>query len=96
MADRDQGRWLAVQPARLRVRRWDDEVVVYDDRSGDTHLLDDACGRVLERLLTASGSDQELAALCAGSEDSPGSPEARLYRVLDRLRRLGLVKPLRK
>ena len=74
MSDTDQGRWLVVQPRRLRVRRWNDEVVVYDDRSGDTHLLDDACGRVLERLLTARASDEDLAALFAGPEASPESP----------------------
>ncbi len=97
MADTDQGRWLAVQPGRLRVRRWEDEVVVYDDRSGDTHLLDDSSGKVLVRLLRASASDDELVTLCdsaVGASDPP--PESRLYAVLERLRQLGLVKPLRK
>lgn len=87
---------MVVQPQRLRVRRWDDEVVVYDDRSGDTHLLDDACGQVLERLLQASAADPELEVLCAGVTPGGESSEGRLYAVLDRLRRLGLVKPLRK
>ena len=94
MADRDQGRWLVVQPGRLRVRRWEDEVVVYDDRSGDTHLLDSACGRVLERLLASSAPDDDLAPLCDRSDTV--SPEQQLYPVLERLQRLGLVKPVRK
>lgn len=86
-----------VQPERLQVRRWDDEVVVYDDRSGDTHLLDDACGRVLERLLDSSASDAELERLCASVDgEAPDAAQACLYDVLKRLRRLDIVKPVRK
>lgn len=33
-------RWRLVQGQLLLARRWGDEVVVYNDLSGDTHLLD--------------------------------------------------------
>lgn len=96
MADSDQARWIVVAPARLRLRRWDDEVVVYDDRSGDTHLLDDAGGRVLERLVAGSASEEELEALCPEESGAARTRPAVLYDVLSRLQRLDLTKPLRK
>lgn len=90
-----------MRAARLRLRRWGEHVVVYDDRSGDTHLLEDPAGRVLERLLVSAAGNDELLAL-AGDMQQQGSEEqqercmAQLSDMLQRLRRLGIVKPLRK
>ena len=88
-----------MRPQRLRVRRWDDEVVVYDDRTGDTHILEDFAGQVLERLLHASAGVDELLMIAGG----PGVDEAdeqrrvaQVYDVIERLRRQGIVKPVRK
>lgn len=92
-----------MRPQALRIRRWDDEVVVYDDRSGDTHILEDLTGQVLERLLHASASTDELAKrLLAPSADSRDDSElrqrsvSRVHDVIERLRRKGLVKPVLK
>ena len=88
-----------MHPGRLRVRRWDDEAVVYDDRSGNTHLLDDRSARILERLLAGSAGLAELAALDAGAGPERGSRERReaaVEDVLSRLAREGIAKPLRK
>lgn len=90
-----------MRPARLRLRRWGGHVVVYDDRSGDTHLLEDPAGSVLERLLVSAAGNDELLAL-AGDVQQRGSGEqqercmVQLNDVLRRLHRLGIVKPLRK
>jgi PqqD family protein of HPr-rel-A system len=101
MVPRDDARWRVMRPERLRLRRWGDHVVVYDDRSGDTHLLEGAAGRVLERLASGAAGRDELLAL-AGAAPSQHGEEQRVRRmvqladVLQRLGRLGLVKPLRK
>lgn len=106
MIPRDDSRWRVMRPQRLRLRRWGEHVVVYDDRSGDTHLLDDPAGRVLERLASGAASRAELLALADGvceqhdDEQYDDEQQARhgvqLMDVLQRLRLLGLVKPLRK
>ena len=83
-----------MHPQRLRLRRWAGEVVLYDDRSGDTHLLDDLAGRVLERLMGATAGERELLDLAA-SQEAPSQEHraARVYDVLERLRRMGVAKP---
>jgi PqqD family protein of HPr-rel-A system len=101
MVPRDDVRWRVMRPERLRLRRWGEHVVVYDDRSGDTHLLEGTAGRVLERLASGVAGRDELLAL-AGGAPSQHDEEQRVRRmvqladVLQRLGRLGLVKPLRK
>lgn len=89
--------WRAVRRDRLKVRRLGAEFVVYDDDSGNTHLLDSLSGAVLERLLASSATFDELVPLADGDRaGSPVSPHFALSDVLARLRRLGIVKPLRK
>ena len=40
-------RWRLVPGQLLRTRQWDDEFVVYNDLSGDTHLIDAAAMAIL-------------------------------------------------
>ncbi|MFT5448985.1 MAG: PqqD family protein of HPr-rel-A system [Gammaproteobacteria bacterium] len=103
MAQMNDKRWRVMRPQRLRVRRWDDEVVVYDDRSGDTHILDDFAGYVLEGLMCSSASTDELldAWLALDSRDHDESTLRRsnavhLNDVIRRLRHQGIVKPVLK
>ena len=84
----------------LAVRRWADEVVVYDDHSGDTHVFEDLPGQVLEHLLaTSSGADlDELLALFGGAsvdEDVSNQRLAQMFDVIEHLQRKGLVKSVR-
>jgi PqqD family protein of HPr-rel-A system len=37
-------------PERLLIRSWNSEFVVYDSQSGDTHLLGDTAGEILQYL----------------------------------------------
>jgi len=88
-----------MRPGRLRLRRWDDEAVLYDDRSGNTHLLDDRSARILERLLAGNAGIVELAAPHGGEAHDEATLERRVAAVedvLSRLAREGIVKPLRK
>ena len=94
MSRADKG-WRVVRAARLRYRRFGDESVLYDDASGNTHLLDDVAGAVLEQLLDGSATFDELIASVAGDDAGPEACE-HVRRVLDHLRKLGVAKPLRK
>jgi PqqD family protein of HPr-rel-A system len=103
MVRANTNRWRVMRPQRLCVRRWDDEVVVYDDRTGDTHILEDLTGQVLERLMHTSASADELTnELRMPSADVHGDSVRRqrgVTRILDaimRLHRKGIVKPVLK
>lgn len=99
MASRGDSFWRVMRPGRLRLRRFGDEVAVYDDCSGHTHLLDDRAGRILERLMNASAGLGELARLGPHERGEPADPDTLIactYDVLARLERQGIVKPVRK
>lgn len=62
--------WRLVPGQRLRARQWGDEFVVYNDMSGDTHLVDAEAMEFLRELqagatLTADDADQRDALLAA-------------------------------
>jgi PqqD family protein of HPr-rel-A system len=46
-------RWRLVPGQLLRAHQWDDEFVVYNDLSGDTHLIDAAAMAILLALQAA-------------------------------------------
>ncbi len=55
-------RWRAASPNDLSWRCWDDELVVFDQRTGDTHHLGTLSGSVLLALIEA-GSPLAAASL---------------------------------
>ncbi|RJG01870.1 HPr-rel-A system PqqD family peptide chaperone [Noviherbaspirillum sedimenti] len=54
-------KWQAISPQSLHTRTWDDEVVVYDALSGNTHLLGLAAARLLAAIAQAPGDIAALA-----------------------------------
>jgi PqqD family protein of HPr-rel-A system len=79
--------------AVLTLRRWGDDLVVFDGESGDTHLLSGLSGRILEALIRAPGSTEELDAALAGmrgNRDGELSSE-QVARALADLRQLRLT-----
>lgn len=60
MAAPPSSSYCILDPQRLHTRRWGDEAVVYDDRSGHTHLLGALAITVLTRLLEGPSSRNEL------------------------------------
>lgn len=54
-------RWRLVRGQLLRARQWDAEFVVYNDLSGDTHLIDAAAMDFLLQLQARAGDDGGLA-----------------------------------
>jgi len=69
---------------------------MYDDRSGDTHILGNFAGQILEHLMLTSASIDELARALPGPgsrlEDGEAGSASGLADVLEHLRHKGIVK----
>jgi PqqD family protein of HPr-rel-A system len=83
-------RWHVAESSSLLIQHWqgEDEFVVFNSRSGDLHLLNPAATAVLERLIEAPASVDDLRASL--NELDPATFEA----VLETLDTLGLIGPL--
>jgi PqqD family protein of HPr-rel-A system len=65
--------WQAMPGQLLRWRVWDDEGVVYNDLSGDTHLLGAPSLHLLATVAAGRANDAALAAALAAEFDlDPG------------------------
>jgi PqqD family protein of HPr-rel-A system len=89
------GRTWRVTPGQtLHCREWDDEVVLYNDLSGSTHLLD---GAALDLLQTLQGRSADAATLAADLADRFDADGADLPTLIDdmlaTLGQLDLVEP---
>ena len=54
-------KWRLISDQALQLRCWDDEFVVYNNLSGDTHLLGSAAAQVLLKLQQAPSDAVSLA-----------------------------------
>ena len=76
-------------------RVWDDEFLVYNSASGQTHHLNLLAGEALRSLEAEPARPQELICRLAGqfgvSEDSP--PMQMIDRLIRELDELGLIAP---
>lgn len=83
-------RWHVATPARLHLRHWADEAewLVFNEASGDLHLLNAEAAAVLNRL---AGGPASIDDLCGASDDL--DPTA-VRRLMDQLDGLGLVSPV--
>jgi PqqD family protein of HPr-rel-A system len=88
--------WTVGRPADISWRDWDDALsAVYDDGSGDTHVLDALSVELLELLLREPLSIQQLNEILADTlPDDMGKVVAHTFleRQLQSLRDLGLVE----
>jgi PqqD family protein of HPr-rel-A system len=94
--------WRLVPGQRLLYRCWDGECVLYNDLSGDTHLLDEFALALLEQVQRAPQAATQLAAafgldpasdLAAGT-DAPHADAAVLHDMLADLAALHLVEAI--
>ncbi|HET9025169.1 MAG TPA: HPr-rel-A system PqqD family peptide chaperone [Burkholderiaceae bacterium] len=80
----------------LRVRAFDDEAVVFEPLSWDAHLLNPAALAVLELILEAPRSMDDVAAFLADALQPVEQSEAPAHaaRLIGELQSLGLVLPV--
>lgn len=79
----------------LRHRGWDDEYVLYNALSGDTHLLNPAAMHLLLQLQRAPAAESALAAALSAAFDFDDGhePAAETAALLLQLSKLALVEP---
>jgi PqqD family protein of HPr-rel-A system len=92
-------RWQLTPGQRLLARRFDDEFVLYNDLSGDTHLLGAAAMDLLGFLQRSTGaqagSEDALCAALAAALDCARDAgfDAEAGAVLAQLHALALIRP---
>lgn len=78
----------------LQYREWDEEYVLYNDLSGDTHLLGEAAIEVLLALNHGPASRLALAAMLdTRFEFDDTDADTQAAALLEQLRHLNLVEP---
>lgn len=77
-------------------RCWDGEIVIYDDLSGDTMMLDVIMSRALLRLLEAPATHAELKEFLAKQFDLEVDRQLARYTtlLLEKFQRSGLIEPV--
>lgn len=87
-------RWRLVSPDGLAWRKFEDELVLRNARTGDTHLLEALAAEVFEILLKA-GAAMEIDELVSRLSET-GQPDDEWYAsvraVLEEFQRLGLAE----
>ena len=94
MSSNKATRWKVNSEFPLRWRSWDDEFVVYNSGSGDTHLLDPVAAEALQSLEQESADLSELVDRVSGSMEIEPDTEfsAYLEQLLSDLYKLGLIE----
>ena len=89
--------WTSVDPSTLEWREWAGEFVVYDDASGDTHLLDGNAAKLLRHLCAQSAGAPDLVAVLAEDLQIEATDDLRKHvdRTLLKFRALGLIAPVK-
>ncbi len=88
--------WRLPTGAQLLWRAWDDEVIVFNSASGQTHLLDALSGATLKELEDSPRTIAQLASQLADKfELDPQALSDRLGVICDQFDELGLAEPAR-
>ena len=88
--------WRLPEGAQLLWRSWDDEAVVYNVASQQTHLLDAFSAAALREIEAAPKTDEQLRArLGAALDTDHGELSARLAEICARFVELGLAESAR-
>lgn len=87
--------WRIAPGQQLAYRGWDNEFVVYNDLSGDTHLLDGDAFALIEALRASPATIATLVTVCAGDvpADQLLDVTDTITALLAKLQHLFLVEP---
>ena len=86
--------WRIAPGQTLRHRNWQGEVVLYNDLSGDTHLLDESALHLLQALQNGPASEATLAAGVRAAFEADGGEvdDASVAQLLAELEALALIE----
>ncbi len=79
-------RWRLIDPDRILWERWPGECIIYNDLSGQTHLLNRSAAAALESLGAGAESAETLA-------EALNVDSAEIERLLQEFDQLGLIEP---
>jgi PqqD family protein of HPr-rel-A system len=86
-------RWSADTGLRQHWRCWDDESIIFQPQSGETHCLNALAASVLQKLCEHPMTASELTTLLQSeSGDAPSARE--IHTLLRQFDELGLISPL--
>lgn len=87
--------WKLTSPSRVSIQSWvDDELaVVFDNVTGDTHLVDSSATEILELLKASPHSIEEISRAMGGwfSSSDPAKISDFILSTLLHLRDIGLI-----
>jgi len=88
--------WQVPVEAKLPLRYWDGDYVVYNPLTGNTHVLDIVAGKVLEIIMAGPATSAELCQHIAAFLDVPNDLRTaeNVDAILAVLDRLGLIEPV--
>jgi len=86
--------WRVISDSALYFRSWNDEFVVYNSLSGDTHLLGSAAAHVLQKLHQGPAGAMTLTASLAPLIQAEMDDEFvfQIDQLLDDLEKLALIE----
>ena len=87
-------KWRLRAGQTLRMFSADDESVIYNDNSGDTHLISEAAASLLQRLRQSDADTASLVTACAAEWELEADEElvAAIRDLLAELDSLGLIE----
>ena len=82
-----------IKSVKIRSIQWDDDYVIYDQLSGDTHLLDSVSGELIRALSEGAMSRTELLKKLNELLDAPSEMDMENYLddFIARFQKLGLL-----
>ena len=84
--------WRVIPGQSLHYRDWGDECVLYDNLSGDTHLIEASALQVLLALRTCAASEMALSATLRADLGLDDEEASHIPALLDDLRGLRLIE----
>ena len=85
--------WRLKSKGSLHFQVWDEEAVVYNELSGDTHLLGPVAAHILAELKTAPANEEQLlSSLPMSCPDEANELEQELGIILQNLHALALIE----
>ena len=86
--------WRACR--NVQIRGWADGAIIYDTASGNTHQLTPTAAQILNLLLNAPRSQEQLTSSVLSSQASGADPSQLTFieDILSHLMELGLIEPL--
>jgi PqqD family protein of HPr-rel-A system len=87
-------RWQAIPSQAMHLHSWDEEIVVYNALSGDTHLLGWAAAHILVQLQRGPSDQEALIESLRQSRHANPAPDLSLHvhDILVDLQRLMLIE----